>query len=153
MQAIAELQKRWRDEGRFRGLHANLALEREGVVLGANTLIAKRASDGGLDCNEARTLTLLAVAHERPIDNTILTKLALASKHAQAGNEALAAMHIALAGLPILYDPEDAARRLFIADGLMRKGVAPRDIWMALEFDPAPLDALTKFNPDEPRVP
>ncbi|MGD0144465.1 MAG: hypothetical protein ABSC92_15030 [Rhizomicrobium sp.] len=63
-------------------------------------------------------------------------------------------MHIALAPLPRLPDPPDAARRLFIADGLMEDGVSPRDIWTALDFDPAPLDALVKeYNPNQPRVP
>jgi hypothetical protein len=153
MQAIADLQKQWRERERFRRLHAHLSLEKEGVVLGANTILAKRNNDGALDSNEARTFTLLAVAYGNPVDRSVLGKIDRASEHARAGNEAMAAMHIALAGLPVLRDPEDAAKRLFIADGLMEKGIAPRDIWTALEFDPAPLDALTKFNPDEPRVP
>ena len=153
MQAIAGLQKQWRKQGRFRALHANLSLEKEGVVLGANTVLVKRNNDGTFETDEARAFTLLAAAYGKPVDRSILGKINLASKHARAGNEALAAMHIALAGLPVLPDPADAARRLFVADGLIEKGVAPRDIWIALEFDPAPFDALTKFNPDEPRVP
>jgi hypothetical protein len=83
----------------------------------------------------------------------VLGAIDRASKHARAGDECMAAMHVALAGLPRLHDPSDAARRLFIADGLMNEGVAPRDIWTALDFDCAPLDQLEKFNPDQPRVP
>jgi hypothetical protein len=153
MQAIADLQKQWRERERFRRLHAHLGLEKEGVVLGANTALAKRDNDGAFETDEARAFTLLAVTYGKPVGRSVLGKFNLASKHARAGNEAMAAMHIALAGLPVLRDPEDAAKRLFIANGLMEHGVAPRDIWMALEFDPAPLDALTKFNSDEARVP
>ena len=153
MQAIKNLQKRWDTEACFRKLHANLVLEREGVVLGANTILSKRDNDGALKTNNPRALTLLSVACGRPIDPSILRKFDHASKHARKGNEAMAAMHIALAGLPVLRDPAGAAKRLFIADGLMNEGVAPRDIWTALEFDPAPLQALEKFDQDEPRVP
>ena len=153
MQAIVDLQKQWRERERFCKLHAHPSLEKDGVVLGANTVLAKRNSDGALDSNEARAFTLLAVAYGRPVDRSILGKIDLASRHARAGNEAMAAMHVALARLPALRDPEDAAKRLFIADGLIKEGAEPRDIWIALEFDPASLDALTKFNPDEARVP
>jgi hypothetical protein len=155
MRQIQELQKQWQDRGRFSGLHAGMSLEREGLVLCAKTLLAKRGSDGALELegSGARTLALLAVAYGRPVDDSVLGAIRRASKHAQAGDESLAAMHIALAGLPKLPDPADAARRLFIADGLLADGVTPRDIFAALEFDSAPLDELEKFNPNQPRVP
>lgn len=151
---IADLEKRWQDEARFRGLCAGMSLEREGVVLGAKTLLAKRLHDGSLESEDARVLTLLSVAHGHPVDPSVVGAIRRASKHARAGDECMASMHIALAPLPRLVDPPDAARRLFIADGLMEDGVSPRDIWTALDFDPAPLDALEKeFNPNQPRVP
>lgn len=151
MQAIAELEKQWRERARFRRLNTGPTIEGDGVVLGSDTVLAKRHSDGALNSNDARTLTLLAVAYGRPVERSVLQKLELASRHAQSGNKAMASMHIALAGLPLL-SPDDA-RRLFIADGLIERGVALRDIWAALEFDPAPLDALEKYDPDEARVP
>jgi hypothetical protein len=151
---IEALQKRWQDEGRFRGLHAGMSLEREGVMLGARTVLAKRCGDGSLESEDARVLTLLSVAYGTPVGPSVVGTIRRASKHAQAGDECMASMHIALARLPRLPDPSDAAQRLFIADGLMEEGVSPRDIWAALEFDPAPLDALEKeFNPSEARVP
>ncbi len=155
MNQIEELQKQWRDKFRFRGLHASMSLEEDGLVLGAKTVLAKRDHDGALALEgaEAQLLTLLAVAYGRPVDAAVLGKIRRASHHAQAGDAAMAAMHIALAGLPQLADPVDAARRLFIADGLLADGVTPRDIFAALEFDPAPLDELEKYNPSEPRNP
>ncbi|MGD0192109.1 MAG: hypothetical protein ABSD74_15325 [Rhizomicrobium sp.] len=155
MKQLNELQKRWRDSVQFRGLHAVPILDKDGLVLGASTLLAKRNHDGALalDGEEARLLTLLAVAYSRPVDLSVLEAIGRASKHARAGDECMAAMHVALAGLPRLQNPSDAARRLFIADSLMNEGVAPRDIWTALDFNSAPLDALDKFDPDQPRVP
>lgn len=150
---IEKLQKQWREKVRFRGLHASLSLEKDGLVLGAQTVLAKRAHDGGLEADEARLLTLLAVAYGGPVDVSVLGSVRRASKQMRAGDECLAAMHIALAGLPKLADPSDAARRIFIADNLLADGVSPRDIWAALEFDSAPLDALEKYNSDEPRIP
>ncbi len=125
------------------------------MVLGVGTILAKRDGDGALDLEgeEQRVLTLLSVAYGRPIDASILGAIRRASKHVRAGNLPMAALHIALAGLPKLSDPSDAARRIFIADGLLAKGIRPRDIFSALEFDPAPLDQLEKYNPAEPRVP
>lgn len=155
MRQIEELQKQWQDRGRFRGLHASMSLEKDGLVLGAKTVLAKRNHDGALvlDGAEAPLLTLLAVAYGQPIDAAVLGKIRRASKHAKAGNECRAAMHIALAGLPILPDPVDAARRLFIAEGLLANGVTPRDIFTALDFDSAPLDELEKYNSNKSRNP
>jgi hypothetical protein len=155
VEAIERLQKQWRDDARFHGLHASMHLEKEALVLGANTVLAKRDEDGGLaiDGDEARLLTLLAVAYGQPVDSSVLASIRGASKFARAGDECMAAMRLALARLPQLADPEDAARRLFIADGLIAEGTAPRDIWCALEFDPALLDRLQKYSPSELRNP
>jgi hypothetical protein len=153
--AIERLQKQWRESAQFRGLHASMSLEKNALVLGAGTVLAKRDGNGGLaiEDDEERLLTLLAVAYGRPADSSVLESIRAASKYARAGNESMAAMRIALAQLPQLADPEDASRRLFIADGLIVEGVPPRDIWCALEFDPTPLDVLEKYSPSELRNP
>ena len=66
---------------------------------------------------------------------------------------ALALTHLALAGVGHLNDPREDARRLFIADGLMKAGVPPATILAALGDAPPP-DALDRaYNPDQPRVP
>ncbi len=92
MQEIERLKKRWQDGARFRPVHASMCLEKEGLMLGAKTVLAKRRGDGALalDGEEARLLTLLAVAYGRPVDAGIIGKIRRASKHARAGDEAMA---------------------------------------------------------------
>jgi len=156
MKQIDDLQKRWQESVRFRGLHAAMSLEKDALVLGAGTVLARRNQDGALslDGEDARLLTLLALACGQPVSASVLGTIRKASRHARVGDDAMAAMYLALAKLPKLHDPSDSARRLFIADALMAEGVSPRDIWTALNFDPAPLDELDKrYNPDQPRVP
>jgi hypothetical protein len=72
---------------------------------------------------------------------------------AREGDAPLALTHLALAGAGRLTDPRDDARRLFIADGLMKAGVPPRTILQALGGAPAPADLARAYNPDQPRVP
>jgi hypothetical protein len=73
---------------------------------------------------------------------------------AREGDAPLALTHLALAGVGRLTDPRDDARRLFIADGLMKAGVLPRTILEALGGDPpAQGDLARAYNPDQPRVP
>ncbi len=155
MREIEELQKAWLEGAHFRRLFSDLSFDEDGLVFGAGTILARRNADGDIDISgeEARFLTLLSVAYERPIDVSVLGAVRRASRHARAGNLPKAAMHIALAGLPRLTHPPDAARRIFIADGLLAKGVRPRDIFAALELNPIALDQLEKFDPDEPRIP
>lgn len=156
MEHIERLQKRWSDRERFRAIRPVMSLEKEGLVLGADTLLARRTHDDALrlEGNETRIFALLAVAYGRPVDKSVLGAIRSASKHARLGNTPLAAMHIALAKLPRMSDPIDAARRLFIANGLIEAGVEPRDIWTALEFDSSEFDNVEKgYDPDELRNP
>ncbi|HUO93703.1 MAG TPA: hypothetical protein VMU22_12310 [Rhizomicrobium sp.] len=155
MQELEQLKKQWNDGARFRGIQASLCLEGNGLTLGAGTVVAKRNRDGSLalEDEEARILTLLSVAYEGPVDPSVLKTIRRASAIARDGDECVAAMHIALAKLPKISDPIEAARRLFIADGLIGAGVTPCDIWELLEFDPSVLRSLSKYDQDEPRVP
>ena len=152
MRRIQDLQQQWQRRGRYGAVLAGMCLEDEGLFLGARTRVAKRSADGGLAI-DSRLVALLSVAYGEPPDAKVLARFRLVSKHTRSGDKAMAAMHVALAGLPQLTDPTDAARRLFIADALIEDGIDPRDIFTALEFDPAPLDALEKFDPEQPRVP
>lgn len=155
MQLIENLQKQWRERPQNRRALGAMSLDGEGLVLGARTVLAKRAHDGALSVagEELRIFTLLGVAYGAPVDASVMRSIRCASKHARAGEDALAAMDIALAAVPKLRDPDSAAERLFIADGLLAAGVSPRDIWTALEFDVEPFDTLEKYKTGEPRVP
>jgi hypothetical protein len=154
MNQIEQLQKQWRESAGLHAVRAALSLETHGLMLGTDTVLAKRNHDGALalDGEEARILTLLSVAYGRPVPSSVLSVIHKASRHARAGDPCMASMHLALA-LPTLSEPLDSARRVFIADGLVTGGVSPRDIWAALDFDSTALDQLEKFDPEQPRVP
>lgn len=156
MRELRELQTRWDESGRFRNVRAQLSLEDNGLVLGVGTVLAKRDAEGALalEGRHLRLAALLAAAYGGPIDISIFRNIARASHWAKRGDKAMAAMQLALARVPRLDDPREAARRLFIADGLIDAGVDPRDIWAALEFDSDEWTALEKlFNQQEPRNP
>jgi hypothetical protein len=155
MRALEQLKKQWSDSARLRGVQANICLGSDGLTLGARTVVAKRNHDGSLalDGEETKIFTLLSVAYGQALEPSVLKTIRRVSDSARDGDECKAAMYLALAKLPRIFDPADTARRLFIADGLIAGGVAPRDIWKALDFDPAVLDSLAKYNQDQPRVP
>lgn len=137
----------------FQTLGGSLSLEKDGLVLGTARLLPRRDGSLKVEGEEARLLTLLSVAHGRPGNVSILAALCRAQKHLASGDEAMAAMHIALIKLPQLVNPPDAVRRVAIADALLTSGVRPADIFEALDFAPTELHRLEKFNPDEPRNP
>ena len=45
MKQIEDLQKRWQDSARLRGLQAAMSLEKRGLVLGAGTVLARAFDD------------------------------------------------------------------------------------------------------------
>jgi hypothetical protein len=160
MIAYDTLRTAWRDERarRLSRYHRLPALAESGLVLGADTVIAKRAIDrwGGPDLalkdNEARILALLAVAYWRPVSPAVLGHLRRAAKALARGEAALAGIHVAHAGLEKLDQDEGIAFRLFAAERLLDAGVSPRDLMAGLGLDPWPLDMLkANFDPDEPR--
>jgi cell wall-associated NlpC family hydrolase len=70
------------------------------------------------------------------------------------GDTTLALINLALTGLGKLATPEEAARRLSMADGLMATGVDPGYILRALGLELESLgDPMLKYDPDQPRVP
>jgi hypothetical protein len=68
---------------------------------------------------------------------------------ARDGDRALALTHFALAGVGRLDGPREDARRLFIADRLMKAGVPPATILAALSDGPPP-DALDRVYKPRP---
>ena len=64
-------------------------------------------------------------------------------------------MHLAMTGLWPLKQPGQAAYRLFMADGLIKAGLAPRDRMRALGHEPGPVDRMEQkaYEQAELRVP
>ncbi|MGD1038073.1 MAG: hypothetical protein ABR878_13030 [Roseiarcus sp.] len=124
------------------------------LTLGAGTKIAEARGDR---CDEAgeneRAVALVSVALGRPLDASAATHVRRALARAREGDAPLALTHLALAGTGRLTEPRDDARRLFIADGLMKAGISPRMILAALGGAPAPADLDRAYDPDQPRVP
>lgn len=73
------------------------------------------------------------------------------SIYGAGGEKSLAQLHLSFARLPPF--TVDQAFSLFAADELLKIGLSPRALMKGLGFDPAPLDALEKYNPDQPRIP
>jgi hypothetical protein len=124
------------------------------LTLGAGTKLAEARADR---CDEAaegeRAVALVSVALGRTLDASAATHVRRALARAREGNAPLALTHLALAGAGRLDDPREDARRVFIADGLMKAGVAPSTILEALGPTPTPANLDRAYDPDQPRVP
>ncbi len=124
------------------------------LTLGAGTKIAEARGERRDEAAEAkRAVALVSVAIGRPLDASAATHVRRALAKAREGDAPLALTHLALAGAGRLDDPREDARRLFIADGLMKAGVPPHAILAALGAQPAAADLDRAYNPDQPRVP
>jgi hypothetical protein len=124
------------------------------LTLGAGTNLAEARADRRDDAAEGeRAVALVAVAIGRPLDPSAATHVRRAVAKARAGDAPLALTHLALAGAGRLTVPHEDARRLFIADGLMKAGVAPSTILAALGAPSATADLERAYDPEQPRVP
>ncbi|MDQ6702805.1 MAG: hypothetical protein M3Z96_06710 [Pseudomonadota bacterium] len=127
MEQTQELLQKWDD--RARRQYPRMEISGEGLTLGAGTVLAGMARDGRgaqsltLD-DEPRAMALLATAYEQPVEFYILAKLRRACELWNAGERALAHIHLAHANLPPC--DEERALRLFVADELLEAGVTPR---------------------------
>ncbi len=155
MMFIEDRQRQWFSLPASTAVHPTMTFVDDRLELGAGTVLARLDCDGlDLDGKEARLLALLSAAYQRTADPSILSKLRLAGREWRKGEACLAQIHLVLSGLQPLARPNEAAYRLFLADGLMAHGMRPRDIMKALDLDPSVIDGLEKlFNSDEARVP
>jgi hypothetical protein len=141
-------------------LHLAMTFEGDALVLGAGTRLGlanrgllQHKQDGEAG-DEARVAALLAAAYGRAIAPSELAYIRGALEKQSEGQTSLALVYLALANLPKLQPPAEAAWRLSAADALMKGGMAPWEILEALgigktageEFDRA-------YNPEQPRVP
>ncbi len=122
-----------------------------GHALGARTMLAKAASDTrgrtGLTIDDGRVVALLTIAYGRPPAPFALEKIRRAAELWTDGENALAHIHLAHAGLPPC--GEDETVRLFLAEECLAAGITPTELMEALGLDPA----VAKYSPDQPRVP
>jgi hypothetical protein len=97
---------------------------------------------------------LLAAAHGRQVAAPSLRHIQRGLDKKRDGDLVLALIHLALSGTAKLEDSKEGARRLFLADALLSRGVEPTAIVQGLGLDPESHDrALDKYSPDQPRVP
>jgi hypothetical protein len=152
-----QLRNAWHARKRFVPISPALNLTPEGLMLGAATVLVP--ADGprrlqSLRGREARVLALLAAAYGKAIAPSVLGNIERAAKALSEGDDCLAYIHLAHAGLGELQHPYEAARRLFIVDGFMKAGTSPCAVFDALGLGAAYIDAVEKvYNPAEPRVP
>jgi hypothetical protein len=145
---IAELEKRWAVEARAAPFYPFVAWTPGGPRLGAATLL-KRKGRGEND----RLLALLSVAYARNVPAGALKHLVWAEREFHRGDLLKSVIHVALTGFPALVKSE-AARRLHLAAGMLDRGLhTPLDLMKACGFDYGALDALVKYDEDQPRVP
>jgi hypothetical protein len=124
------------------------------LTLGAGTKLAETRADRRDEAAEGeRAVALVSVALGRPLDASAATHVRRALAKVREGDAPLALTHLALAGVGGLDDPREDARRLFIADGLMKAGVTPASIVAALRAPSIQADLDRAYDPNQPRVP
>ncbi len=152
--------KPWETRDPRAPLHPAMTFEGDALVLGAGTRLghAKRSlflrKQNCEAFDEARVSALLAAAHGRAITPIELAYVRGALEKQSEGQAPLALVHLALAGLPKLQPPAEAAWRLSAADELMKRGMAPSELMAALGIGSTPREAFDRaYNPDQPRAP
>jgi hypothetical protein len=124
--------------------------------MGAGTILVPAISNRRcepIQGKEERVLALLSVAYGRMIPASILSKIERSAESWAGGEDCLALIHLALAGLHQVDDRRETARRLFIADGLMKAGIAPSTILQALDLDGETAEPLERYMNTQPRAP
>ena len=136
-----------------------MTLTGEGLVLGGTILVPLRDDRDGapeiaIDGAEQRIVALLAVAYGKTARPGVLGNARRAARYWHRGENDLAAIEIALSGLPPLPDIEKASTRLLLGEQLLAEGLSPRELIELCGLDPASLEfPKAGYNPDQPRVP
>jgi hypothetical protein len=149
------LSKAWEAQRRSSSIDAVMRFSEEGLVFGAGTVLARSGASGrdiSIDPLEPRLAALLVSAHLRRPPPRSLAHLRKAAECWRHGEDALAAMHLALSRIDRLMQPDVDAHRMFLADGLLAGGVDAAAIIGALESGASDLDQVLKYDPSQPRV-
>jgi hypothetical protein len=151
-----QLRNAWRFRERAFPVTSQPCFTSDGLTLGAGTVLVAAEAERrlkNLRGEESRVLALLSAAYGKAVAPSVLGNIERAAKAWRDGDDGLAYIHLAHAGLPQPADPTEAACRLFIADRFMKAGAQPRTVFHALALDPAYIDAVEKlYNEAEPRV-
>ncbi len=152
------LEKAWRDRVGIAPLSPTMAFGPEGLTLGAETVLAPTeelsSGEAAHVQSEARLCALLSAAYRQPIAPQTIRYIRRGAASWRDGDKAMAAMHLAMTGLMPLRDVKGAARRLFMADALMKTGTDPDTILRALDLQgPAGGDVLKRDVGQENRNP
>jgi len=148
------LEKAWRDRAGATPLSPLMAFGPDGLTLGAGTVLAPVEALNSADLpdaqSEARLCALLTAAYRQPIGSQTIRYIRRGAASWRDGDKAMAAMH----RLTPLRDVKGAARRLFMADALMKAGTEPETILRALDL-PASAgdDVLTRYDDQQYRNP
>lgn len=153
---LASLIEDWRRASE-RGIERHLTVTKEGIVLGAGTVIAKRRNDAEMACEidgrEEEILALIGAAYGQSISPGLISHLRRADRAYRGGDPVTAQIHIAFTGLGGLEDEKLASFRLFLADRLLRSQLGAEDLLAALSDDASPSDELRKASPNDPKHP
>ena len=149
------LDKAWSAWRQSTEIDSVMRFAEDGLIFGAGTVLAKSDPSSrqiSIDLSEPRLQTLLTVAHLRAPTSMELAHLGKAAKCWNEGQDALAAMHLALSRLDRLKQSEADAHRVFLADGLLKYGIEADAVVAAIEAGPPSFGSLRKYDPDQPRV-
>jgi len=129
----------------------------DGLVLGAGTVLLRAEGPRRLQTlagQEARLLALLSAGYGGAVAPSVLGNIERATKAWGEGDDILAYIHLAHAGLGELKYPREAVQDIVLADIFMKAGGSACAIFEALKVGRLHIDLLEKgYNPDEPRVP
>jgi hypothetical protein len=152
-----QLREDWQARERTVPIRAAMTFAREGLVLGAGTVLVP--AEGvrmlkTLEGRERRILALLAASYDKAVSPSVLGHIERAGKAWSKGDDCLAYIHLAHTRLQAPEEARSAACRLFFADSVMSIGVRLRAIFQALKIGSSYIDHVEKaYNPDEPRIP
>jgi hypothetical protein len=149
---VEQLQRDWRARRIPQNLQETPSFKAGHLELGAHTVLAKTDASASGD-DDRRLTALLSVAYGPTVAAGALGHVRAAIARRRAGDPTAADLHLALSRLDRLRHPEDASRRLFMADGLMRGGVSPEEIMEVLQEGAVGGAGVSKYSPDQPRVP
>lgn len=153
---VERLRKEWHAREHVTPITAVLSFTSEGLVMGARTVLVPATADRSLqslDGQETRLLALLSAAYGREFPRSALKSLKLAAGRWEREEDCLAHIHLALAGFSQPQDRREAARRLFMADGLIKAGITAEAILQALSPIYTDEDILVRYLDTQPRVP